>query len=89
MAVEDAAVLARCFEKYPDASKGLRTYERLRSSRTATLASYSRLYGHVGQWENPLGAIPRSLLISAVPEGLMQRLLKLIFDYDAYAVRIS
>jgi len=89
MAVEDAAVLARCFEKYADASEGLRTYERLRSSRTATLASYSRLYGRVGQWENQLGVVTRGLLISALPERLMQRVLRLIFDYDAYAVRIS
>jgi 2-polyprenyl-6-methoxyphenol hydroxylase-like FAD-dependent oxidoreductase len=88
MAVEDAAVLARCLEKHERATEGLRAYERIRSSRTAALANYSRLYGRIGQWENGLGVFLRGKMISLAPEILAQRLLKLIFDYDAFEISI-
>ncbi len=45
MAVEDAAVLARCLAKYADARAALRAYESRRRTRAARVARYSRLYG--------------------------------------------
>jgi 2-polyprenyl-6-methoxyphenol hydroxylase-like FAD-dependent oxidoreductase len=88
MAVEDALVLARCLAKYADASLALRRYEALRQARTSALATYSRLYGSVGQWESHFGVLLRSVALSLVPEIVAKRLLGLIFDYDAYEVPI-
>jgi len=52
MAIEDAAVLARCMSNYADIAVALRAYEQLRYARTAKVTRMSRLYGRVGQWEN-------------------------------------
>jgi 2-polyprenyl-6-methoxyphenol hydroxylase-like FAD-dependent oxidoreductase len=94
MAIEDAAVLARCLEKY--ASNGsanetavplaLRRFESLRYSRTAWVARCSRAYGIVGQWEN--GASLRDLLLPIIPGRVAARALRSIFEYDAYGIRI-
>ncbi|MDT5156108.1 MAG: hypothetical protein QOH51_465 [Acidobacteriota bacterium] len=88
MAIEDAAVLARCLAKYADACKALCAYESHRRTRTARLASYSRRYGVVGQWQSHFATRLRGRLLSSVPESLGRRLLSLIFDYDAYEVEV-
>jgi 2-polyprenyl-6-methoxyphenol hydroxylase-like FAD-dependent oxidoreductase len=98
LAIEDAVVLARCLQKYASNAQNekragaiqsaLRRFEALRFSRTATVARFSRLYGVVGQWENPTTVAMRGWLLSAVPAGLVQRLLRWTFDYDAYGVAI-
>ncbi len=56
MAIEDGMILARCFHKYGAGEEALRTYERLRYKRTAAVARYSRNYGTVAQWNNPVAA---------------------------------
>jgi 2-polyprenyl-6-methoxyphenol hydroxylase-like FAD-dependent oxidoreductase len=88
MAIEDAAVLARCLAKYREASAALRIYESLRRARAERVARYSRLYGAVGQWEGRAATRLRARLLSSVPEPVGRRMLGLIFDYDAYAVGI-
>jgi len=88
MAIEDAAVLARCLLKYGVATQTLRTYERLRHARTALITNYSRRYGRIGQWQTASSTRLRSLLLSLMPQALLQHALRLIFDYDAYAVDI-
>jgi 2-polyprenyl-6-methoxyphenol hydroxylase-like FAD-dependent oxidoreductase len=88
MAIEDAAVLARCLAKHVDTRRALRAYESHRRTRTARLASYSRRYGAVGQWQSPLATRLRGRVLSSVPESLGRRLLSLIFDYDAYEVEV-
>jgi 2-polyprenyl-6-methoxyphenol hydroxylase-like FAD-dependent oxidoreductase len=88
MAVEDAAVLARCLAKESEPAQAFRAYEKCRYNRTTAIAGCSRLYGNVGQWESRLGTWSRGVMVSIVPEALSQRLLKLIFDYDAMTVRI-
>ena len=85
MAIEDAAVLARCLAKYAaDAGRALRTYAARRRARTARVTLYSRRYGAVGQWQSPWAVRLRAGLLSSVPESAGRRLLGLIFDYDAY-----
>jgi 2-polyprenyl-6-methoxyphenol hydroxylase-like FAD-dependent oxidoreductase len=86
LAIEDAAVLARCLDRYaprtePKPATGsmavaLRKFEALRYSRTAMVARCSRMYGVVGQWEKPLAMGLRRLALSAVPPALTQRLLR-------------
>ena len=88
VAIEDAAVLARCLAKYADAPAALRAYESGRRTRAARVASYSRRYGVFGQWKSPAATRLRSRLLSYVPESVGKRLLSLVFDYDAYGVEI-
>ncbi len=88
MAIEDAAVLARCLSKYEDAARALRAYEAHRRTRTSRVARYSLLYGAVGQWQSPAAVALRARLLASVPESVGRRLLRLIFDYDAYAAEV-
>jgi 2-polyprenyl-6-methoxyphenol hydroxylase-like FAD-dependent oxidoreductase len=99
LAIEDAAILARCLNKYVSVTNGakpsaasisvaLRKFEMLRFARTATVARCSRMYGVVGQWENPRAVTLRRMALASVPAGLTQRLLRWVSDYDAYAINI-
>jgi 2-polyprenyl-6-methoxyphenol hydroxylase-like FAD-dependent oxidoreductase len=88
MAVEDAAVLARCLAKYDDGRAALRAYESRRRARADRVARYSRLYGVVGQWQGRAATRLRASMLSAVPESAGRKLLSLIFDYDAYGVEV-
>jgi 2-polyprenyl-6-methoxyphenol hydroxylase-like FAD-dependent oxidoreductase len=83
LAIEDALVLARCFEKFGAAEVALREYERLRYKRTAAVTRYSRYYGAVGQWENDWARGLRKTAFSLVPESVARRVMKIVFDYDA------
>jgi 2-polyprenyl-6-methoxyphenol hydroxylase-like FAD-dependent oxidoreductase len=100
LAIEDAAVLARCLNRVKsDASAAkkegaslipaaLRKFEALRFARTANVRRYSRIYGVVGQWESGWAVQLRRRALSLVPAALTQRLLRSLFDYDAYALSI-
>jgi len=96
LAIEDAAILARCISKYGLAQShttgsldiALRNFKRLRYARTATVARCSRMYGVVGQWRNPLVVGLRRVALTLVPALLTQRLLRWLSDYDAYAVNV-
>ena len=86
LAMEDALVLARCFEKYGAVEAALRNYEHSRFKRTAAVTKYSRLYGSIGQWENVWARVLRRSSFSLLPEPLAQRLMQIVFDYDATRV---
>jgi 2-polyprenyl-6-methoxyphenol hydroxylase-like FAD-dependent oxidoreductase len=86
MAIEDAVILARCLRKYGPSVEALRTYERRRYARTRAVTSCSRIYGNVGQWQNPWATRLRGMALSLVPGAFARKLLKPIFDYDAYRV---
>ena len=88
LAIEDAVVLARCLFTNSDPVQALRQYERLRSRRTANVVRWSRYYGVVGQWQSWPAAFTRSLVISICPESMIQRSLRLLFDYDAFEVKL-
>ena len=86
--IEDALILARCFEKYGPAEQALRHYERLRHPRTATLTRISRYYGIMGQLENVWARALRRMSLSLAPELLAQRLMQIVFNYDATKIRV-
>ena len=88
LAMEDAVVLARCFEKYGASEQALRQYERCRYKRTTTVSRYSRYYGSVGQWENVWARAARRTALALVPEALALRLMQIFFDYDATTARV-
>ena len=83
LAIEDALVLARCFDKYGAFEAALRNYERCRYKRTTALAKYSRYYGTIGQWENTCATALRRSILALAPEALAIRLMQIVFDYDA------
>ena len=83
LAIEDALILARCFEKYGAVEEALRMYEHCRYKRTAAITRYSRYYGAVGQWENVWARALRKTALSLVPESVARSLMKIVFDYDA------
>jgi 2-polyprenyl-6-methoxyphenol hydroxylase-like FAD-dependent oxidoreductase len=87
-AMEDAVILARCFEKYGTTEDALRNYEHLRRFRTAALTKISRYYGRVGQLENIWARALRRMPLSLAPELLAQRLMQIVFDYDATKIRV-
>ena len=88
LAMEDAFVLARCFEKYGAVEEALRKYERCRYKRTAAVSSYSRYYGTIGQWENVFARALRRTALSLAPEPVVQRLMQIVFNYDATKVQV-
>jgi 2-polyprenyl-6-methoxyphenol hydroxylase-like FAD-dependent oxidoreductase len=99
LAIEDAAILARCLNKYvpvangaqtsvPSIAVALRKFEMLRFARTATLTRCSRMYGVAGQWENRGAVWLRRMALSSIPDALSQKLLRWVIDYDAYGVSI-
>ena len=88
LAMEDALVLARCFQKYGASEDALRKYEGRRYQRTAALTKYSRYYGSVGQWENPFARGLKKSCLSLAPESVLQRLMQTVFAYDATTVKV-
>jgi 2-polyprenyl-6-methoxyphenol hydroxylase-like FAD-dependent oxidoreductase len=88
LAMEDAMVLARCFEKYGPTDDALRKYEGCRYQRTAAITRYSRYYGTIGQSENPLASGARKILLPLAPEPILERLVQTVFDYDATTVTV-
>ena len=88
LAMEDAVVLARCFQKYGAKEEALRRYERCRYRRTTAVSRYSRYYGRVGQWENVFARGMRRTTLALVPEAIALRLMQIFFDYDATTVGV-
>ncbi|HEU4508016.1 MAG TPA: FAD-dependent monooxygenase [Pyrinomonadaceae bacterium] len=88
LAMEDAMVLARCFEKYGATEEALRKYEHRRYQRTTMISSYSRYYGSIGQWENLWARGLRRAALALAPEPLAHRLMQVVFDYDPTTVTL-
>jgi 2-polyprenyl-6-methoxyphenol hydroxylase-like FAD-dependent oxidoreductase len=88
MAIEDGAVLARCLVRYERQEEALQVYERLRHRRTAAVTLYSLRYGALGQREGSAAEMLRGKLIRLLPAALGQKLLRLLFDYDAESVPV-
>ncbi len=88
LAMEDAFVLARCFQKYGPTEEALRKYEGCRQNRTAAITRYSRFYGSVGQWQNPFARGFKKSLLSLAPESVLQRVVQTVFDYDPTTVTV-
>src|SRR5215471_14703262 len=94
LAIEDAAVLARCLDRYVDQAKSgqhsgiqtaLRRFAALRFARTAAIARISRTYGVVAQWENRWAVGLRRVALTVAPTVVVHPLLKWMFSYDAYS----
>ena len=89
MAIEDAAVLARCLSNYSDAATALRVYARLRYARTAKVTRLSRLYGMIGQWENPGAVWFRNTLFRLGSGRVATKGYLKFVSYDPYKVSLN
>ena len=82
MALEDAAVLAKCFEPGTPAEVALRRYEALRRHRTRHIQQRSRLMGEIGQWENRIVVAGRRVVTSLLPARPFERNLRRVYSYE-------
>ena len=72
MAIEDAAVLARCLAKMPeDPAAALRGYEGLRRSRTARVVRHARRLGKIYHLAGPAAMLRNLTLIATGGQGLL------------------
>ena len=86
MAIEDAAVLARCASNNPDFSTAFRAYERLRFARTARVTKLSRYYGVIGQWRNPALAWLRDTALRMTPARVAAKQYERFVSYDSWNI---
>ena len=74
MAVEDAAVLARCLRRAPaDLPAAFRSFDRQRRPRTRRIVEQSRQLGMLAQFTPPWLAPLRNAALAAVPDWLTAR----------------
>ncbi len=81
LAIEDAAVLARCLAVGEDAPKMLRQYESLRHARATFIVRESRWIGQLGQLENGAAVTLRTFFLKLVPRILSEMRHSLYYSY--------
>ncbi|RSK36275.1 FAD-dependent monooxygenase [Hymenobacter metallilatus] len=80
MAVEDAAVLARCLGPAPDIAAAFRDFEQRRRARTARVVRTSWQLGRVGQLENPVLTRLRNTLMQLLPAAVSRRQMAWLYE---------
>ncbi len=81
MALEDAAVLAKCFDQEAAPEVALRRYETLRRQRTRHIQQRSRLMGEIAQWENRIFVAGRRVVTGLLPARLFEHNLRRVYSY--------
>jgi 2-polyprenyl-6-methoxyphenol hydroxylase-like FAD-dependent oxidoreductase len=89
MAIEDAAMLARCASNDADLSIAFRSYERLRFARTARVTTLSRYYGVIGQWRNPALVWLRNTALRITPARAAAKSYDRFVSYDPWNVSLN
>ena len=82
MALEDAAVLAKCFDQESPPEVALRRYESLRRQRTRHIQQRSRLMGEIGQWENRVFVAGRRVVTGLLPAWPFEHNLRRTYSYE-------
>jgi 2-polyprenyl-6-methoxyphenol hydroxylase-like FAD-dependent oxidoreductase len=82
MAIEDAAVLAKCFATGRSVNAAFRRYESLRRTRTRHIQQRSRLMGNIGQWENRAFVAGRRVVTRMLPAALFEHNLRRTYSYE-------
>lgn len=82
MALEDAAVLAKCIANETSAVVALRRYEDLRRQRTRHIQQRSRLMGAIGQWESRVFVAGRRVVTGLLPASLFEYNLRRVYSYE-------
>ncbi|HEX6042706.1 FAD-dependent monooxygenase [Longimicrobium sp.] len=83
MAIEDAAVLARCLARTDDVPAALRAFEAQRYRRTAWITRESLRYGRVAQWQRAGAVRLRETLFRLTPPSLTSATLARMFAFEA------
>ena len=73
MAIEDAAVLARCLERDEDVARALRAYESARRHRVARAQRAARANSRRFHLAGPLGMVRNAALAALGGEKLLRR----------------
>lgn len=81
MALEDAAVLAKCLDRETSLEVALRRYASLRLNRTRHIQQRSRLMGEIGQWENRIIVAGRRVVTSLLPATPFEYNLRRVYSY--------
>jgi 2-polyprenyl-6-methoxyphenol hydroxylase-like FAD-dependent oxidoreductase len=82
MALEDGAVLAKCFKSATSPEVALRRYESLRRRRTRHIQQRSRLMGEIAQWENRIVVAGRQVVTGLLPARLFEHNLRRVYSYE-------
>jgi 2-polyprenyl-6-methoxyphenol hydroxylase-like FAD-dependent oxidoreductase len=82
MALEDAAVLAKCLSQESSVEAALRRYENLRRHRTRHIQQRSRLMGEIGQWESRLFVTGRRVVTGLLPARIFEYNLRRVYSYE-------
>jgi 2-polyprenyl-6-methoxyphenol hydroxylase-like FAD-dependent oxidoreductase len=80
MAIEDAVILSNLVESRATAEEAFRMFEEKRIRRTTKIVNDSWQLGKMAQWENPVMASLRNLMISLAPKSMADNQFKFIYD---------
>ncbi len=79
MAIEDAATLSNGLAKY-DPVEAFQKFESHRIKRTTDIVNQSWNFGNLAQWENPIMMSVRNGLLRAVPQSVIDKQVKKLYD---------
>jgi 2-polyprenyl-6-methoxyphenol hydroxylase-like FAD-dependent oxidoreductase len=79
MAIEDAATLSNGLTKY-EPEEAFIKFEKHRIKRTTDIVNQSWNFGNLAQWENPLAMRIRNGLLRAVPQSVIDKQVKNLYD---------
>ena len=79
MAIEDAATLANALGKYQP-EEAFRKFEQHRIRRTTGIVEQSWNFGRLAQWENPIAMSIRNNLLRMVPQSVIDKQIKTLYD---------
>jgi 2-polyprenyl-6-methoxyphenol hydroxylase-like FAD-dependent oxidoreductase len=82
MAIEDAAVLARCLAETDDVPAALRAFQARRYRRTAWITRESLRYGRVAQWQHGTAVRLRDTLFRLAPPAVTRVTFQRMFAFE-------
>ncbi len=82
LALEDAAVLARCIAAHGLQAPALRDYESRRSARTARVVATSAQQAAINRWRRPAACRLREVMLSTLPTPLALRQYQKVVRFD-------
>jgi 2-polyprenyl-6-methoxyphenol hydroxylase-like FAD-dependent oxidoreductase len=82
IAIEDAAILASCLEKYSNPAEAFQEFEKRRLGRTRKIVTDSWQLGKIAQWENPLLMTLRDAFFRMIPQKMTQKQIESLYQVD-------
>jgi 2-polyprenyl-6-methoxyphenol hydroxylase-like FAD-dependent oxidoreductase len=82
LAIEDAVALANCLKDTANISEALKNYEKQRVTRANRITRLAHFIGQTVQWENPILAVPRNIIIKNTPVSMAIKQFMWLLDYQ-------